>query len=67
MLMVSAHTAATWARRYQVERPATMGDPSSRPHLRPIKTSTAVVKKIAALRWHQRHVIERFQDRNSQK
>jgi transposase InsO family protein len=51
---VSWKTAAKWARRYEAEGPAGMGDRSSAPHHHQNRTPQPVVRKIVHLRWKHR-------------
>jgi len=54
MFMVCAKTAKKWADRYRTQGVAGMADRSSRPHVSPTKTPTAMVRRIVALRWRKR-------------
>jgi hypothetical protein len=51
---VSRPTTHRWATRYRDQGPAGMADRSSRPHHRPHRTPTPVVRKIVHLGWTQR-------------
>ena len=54
MFMVAPRTARKWAERYRAEGLDGMADRSSRPRTSPSKTSSAVVRRIVALRWRKR-------------